>query len=156
MRKILAVLILVLSACSVEKRGAPGTNPNTEIDIGGQTENDSVEVIISAPRAAAVGDRVPVSIVVQNNRDRHVNLSLTGREIVFDIIVATSDSTVVWSRLGNAPVQQILQLKTLAPGESFTLYDYWHTTQPGTYFIGARLPTDAQPIVAEPVAITIR
>lgn len=156
MRKIISLFILTLAACSIEKRGAPGTDPYTEIDVGGQTENDSVEVIIATPRAAAVGDRVPVSVVVQNNRDRHVNLSLMGREIVFDIIVARDDSTIVWRRLGNTTVQQILQLKTLAPGESFTLYDYWQPTAPGSYLIGAQLPTDAQPLQAAAVPITIR
>lgn len=154
MRKIV-LLLLLLPACSVEERGAPGTNPHTEVQMPGQT-GDTVDVILSAPHAAAVGDDVPISIVVQNNRDRSVSLSLTGRELVYDIVVANADSTVVWQRLQDQTVQQILQLRTLPPHGSFTLYDRWIPMEPGNYIIGAQLPTDTEPLNAQPITITVR
>jgi hypothetical protein len=116
-----------------------------------------VTVIIAAPRAAAVGDRIPISVVVQNNRDRQVDLHLSGRgDPTFDIIVARADSTIVWRRLASATVMQILMLKPLAPSESFTVYDYWQPTEAGEYMIGAELPTDARPLQAKPAPIVIR
>jgi hypothetical protein len=156
MRKLFFAVLIFASACSIEERGAPGTNPNTEIDIGGQTSTDSVTVTIAAPRAAAVGDRIPISLVVQNNRDRGIELHLTGREPTFDIIVARSDSTIVWRRLASVSVMQILLLKPMAPAESFTVYDYWQPTEAGEYVIGAELPTDARPLQARPTSIVIR
>lgn len=149
-------LLVLVAGCSIEKRGAPGTDPYTELDVAGSTDKDSVGVVISAPVAARVGDQVPISVVVQNNRDRHIELSLTGRDILFDIIVARSDSTIAWQRLANATMQRIVQLKTLAPGESFTLSDRWKADEAGVFVIGAELPTDAQPLQAAPVSITIR
>ena len=156
MRKLFFAVLTLAAACSIEERGAPGTNPNTEIDIGGQTAMDSVTVSIEAPRAAAVGDRIPISLVVQNNRDRRIDLHLTGREPTFDIIVARSDSTIVWRRLASVSVMQIVLLKTMAPGESFTVFDYWQPTEAGDYVIGAELPTDTRALQAKPVSISIR
>ena len=156
MRKLFFAVLMFATACSIEERGAPGTNPHTEIDVGGQTSTDSVTVTIEAPRAAAVGDRIPISLVVQNNRDRRIELHLTGREPTFDIIVARADSTIVWRRLASTTVMQILLLKPMAPSESFTVFDYWQPTEPGEYIIGAELPTDGQPIQAKPAPIVIR
>ncbi|HEY0672551.1 MAG TPA: BsuPI-related putative proteinase inhibitor [Longimicrobiales bacterium] len=146
--------MLPFSACSIEKR--EGTAPNTEIDVGGQTKEDSVLISISAPRAAAVGDEIPISIVVENNRDRQIDLNLTGRDIVFDIVVARADSSIVWRRLAHTTVQQILHLKTLPARGAFTVSDRWMPTEPGEYTIGAELPTDSSPLQAEPVTITVR
>jgi hypothetical protein len=148
--------MLLLSACSIEHRGAPGTDADTELTMGEDTEGDTVSVTIAVPSAAAVGDEVPISIVVQNNRARHVDLNLTGREIVFDVVIARADSTIVWQRLRNATTQQILQLKTLGPNGSFTLYERWQPTEAGKFIISAELPTDGNPLQAEPVNITIR
>jgi hypothetical protein len=152
---MLGALAMALAACSIEER-AQGTDPNTEIDVGGSTQGDTVEVSITAPRAAAVGDEIPITIVVQNNRDRRIDLNLTGRDIVFDIVVANQDSVVVWQRLAQQTVQQILYLKTLEPRAAFTLSDRWRPTAPGEYVIGATLPTDSGPLHAAPVSITVR
>jgi hypothetical protein len=156
MRKLFFIAVLLIGACSVEKRSTQGTNPDVEIDVGGQTMTDSVTVTIAAPRAAAVGDRIPISIVVANRRDRQVELHLTGREPTFDIVVARADSTIVWRRLTSVTVMQILMLKPLNPGESFTVFDYWQPTEAGEYVIGAELPTDGNPLQAKPVTISIR
>lgn len=150
------LLLLPLCGCSIEKRGAPGTDPYIEIDVAGSTAHDSVEVIISAPRAAAVGDEVPISVVVQNNRERHIDLNLAGQQILFDIIVARADSTIAWQRLANSTAQHTVQHRTLAPGESFTLSDHWKAAEAGQFIIGAELPTDTRPLQAAPVTIVIR
>jgi hypothetical protein len=62
----------------------------------------------------------------------------------------------VWQRLRDVTIQQILQLRPLAAGESFGLSDRWQALIPGEYLVSARIPTDANPIVAAPVQLTIR
>lgn len=155
MRKLLFLLVL-LGACSIEKRGAPGTDPDAEVVMGGPPEVDSIEVFVSAPSYAVVGDAVPVSVVVRNNSDRRIDLHLTGREIAFDILVESTDSTLVWRRLANITLQQIVQLKPLDPNESFTLSDHWRALEPGEYTVRALLPTDGEPLRSDPVRIVIR
>ena len=155
MRKVILLLVLA-SACSIEKRGAPGTDPTAEVVVGGQSQADSIEVLISSPTYAVVGDDVPISVVVRNGTERRIDLHLTGRDIAFDIIVERPDSAVVWRRLAHVTVQQILQLKPLAPGESFTLSDRWRAYEPGEFRIRAELPTDGDPLYADPVAIVVR
>lgn len=155
MRKLM-VLVALVAACSIEKRGAPGTDRNSEVVLGEPPQADSVEVIIATPSFALIGDEVPISVVVRNNTDRRIELHLTGRDVVFDIFVMRPDSSVVWQRLANTTVQQILQLRPMAPRESFTLSDHWHATEPGEYLITASLPTDAAPLQAQPVRLTIR
>lgn len=155
MRAWLLLFLLPIS-CTIEKRGAPGTDPDTEVVIGGQAEGDSVALELTVPRVVRVGDDVPITIVVHNNRERAVDLHLTGRDIVFEIIVTRADSTVVWQRLRNAVVQPILQLKTMAPGESFTLSDRWQAAEAGEFVVSAQLPTDTKPLQPKPTRITVR
>jgi hypothetical protein len=154
MRK-LSLLLLLLSACSIEKRGAPGTDPTTDVTLAPAAPGDTVEVIISMPTFAVAGDEVPINVVVRNATDRPIELHLGGREITFNILVMRADSTLVWQRLRDAS-QQILQLKPLAAGESFTLGDRWNAAEPGNYMVTARLPTDAAPLVAAPVRLLVR
>src|SRR5688500_18062407 len=154
MRKLL-LLLLLSAACSIDKREAPGAGSELERNVPAQ-QDDSIQVTISAPHAAAVGDNVPISVVVQNQRNRPVDLHLTGREIVFDIMIVRPDSSTLWQRLQHGAVQQIVQLKRLQPREALTLYERWIATEPGTFIIGAKLPTDTDALVAEPVSIIIR
>jgi hypothetical protein len=156
MRKLIIVLLVLASACSIEKRGAPGTDPTAEVVVGGQSQADSIEVIISSPTYAKLGDAVPIGVVVRNNTDRRIDLHLTGRETVFDIFIERADSSLVWRRLANTAVQQILQLKPLAAGASFTLSDHWRPAEPGEFMVRAELPTDGTPLRSDPVRIVIR
>ena len=152
MRKLL--LLVLMAGCTLEKREAP--DANTEINIGDQTGGDSVLIRVSAPRTAALGDDVPITVVVQNNRERTLDLHLTGRDIVFDIVVARANKTIVWQRLANATIQSIVHLKRLEPGESFSLTDNWKASERGSFVIGAELPTDTKPLQAAAVGIAIR
>jgi hypothetical protein len=149
------LIVLIFASCTLERREAP--DADVEMNVGDQTGGDTVLVRISAPRTASVGDVVPITVVLQNNRERSIDLHLTGREIVYDIVIARANKSIVWQRLNpNATTQSIVQLKTLGPGESFTLTDNWTASEPGSFVIGAELPTDAQPLQAAPVGITIR
>jgi hypothetical protein len=141
------------TACSIEERGAPGTDPDTELELG--TENDSLEIKLTAPTTARVGDTVPITIEVRNVTMRTLELSLAGREIAFDIVVSR-ENEIVWQRLAGQTVPAILQLKTLRSGESFELKDVWRvTTAPGQYRIVGKILTDAAPLLTDSVTIAI-
>src|SRR5882762_7113905 len=87
---------------------------------------DSLSFAVVAPHAVRRGEPVPIRLQLTNTGARTLNLYLTGRTITFDIIVARSDGQVVWRRLEHVTSQQIVQVKTLAPGETFEMKDVWN------------------------------
>ena len=118
-----------------------------------------VEIVVP-PRAAA-GEPVPIAIRIANTADRPIELHLQGRTLVFDLIVSRGD-TVVWRRLEGESVTAILQLRMLAPGEVLELKDTWEQKDdkgrrvgPGEYSVTGTVPTDAAPLRAGPVTLTI-
>jgi hypothetical protein len=147
------LLILACTACSIEERGAPGTDPDTELELG--TENDSLEIKLIAPATARAGDAVPIAIEVRNVTMRTLELSLAGRQIAFDIVVSR-ENEIVWQRLAGQTVPAILQLKTLPSGESFELHDVWKVNAgPGNYSVVGSIITDAAPLQTDSVTIAI-
>lgn len=91
-----------------------------------------------------------------------MDLYLTGRTITFDIIVAGLDGQVVWRRLQHVATQQILQVKTLAPGETLELIDRWQQrtdagapVSAGDYSVTGVIPTDREPLRTTPVRLRI-
>jgi hypothetical protein len=117
---------------------------------------DSVRFTVNAPHTARVGHAVPITLRVTNTSNRGVDLYLMGRTVTFDIIVARSDGQVVWRRLEHESSQQILQIKMLAPGETFELKDVWkQTADPGEYTVQGVLPTDREPLKTPPVRLRI-
>ena len=145
-------VVLLLAACSIEERGAPGTDPDARLDLS--TGDDSITVTLTASPRVRRGDSVPIVISVKNTTARPLELALAGREIAFDI-VASRGGTVTWQRLAGQTIPSILQLKKLLPGESFELMDYWRPNDAGTYQIAAKILTDADPIEPSPISVTI-
>ena len=118
MRKLVFLFIPFFAACTIEQRGAPEPDSNAQVVVGPSDAADSVEVLISMPTLVAVGDEVPIAVVVRNNTNRRLDLHLSGRQTDFDIVIMRGDSTVVWERQQHA-VQQILQLRSLEPNAPF-------------------------------------
>lgn len=113
------------------------------------TPPDSLRLELVAPTTIRAGAPVPVALRLTNVADRPAELHLVGREIAFDIVVAREDGTVVWRRLTRAAIQGILQIRTLAPGETLELRDVWrqrsdagHPVPPGTYTLLGVVPTE--------------
>jgi hypothetical protein len=98
---------------------------------------------LSVPLSARVGERVPVVLRLTNTSNRPVEAHFVGRTIAFDIIVESANGAVVWRRLGEGAGQSILQLKTMAPGETIEWRDHWVPKAAGHYRIQGRLPSDA-------------
>lgn len=78
------------------------------------------------------------------NRSRlPVEAHFLGRTIVFDIVVAREDGTIVWRRLEKGAGPSILQVRTLKPGETMEWRDTWLPKEPGHYRVQGILPSDA-------------
>lgn len=117
---------------------------------------DSISFLVVAPDSVRRGEAVPLTLRLTNTGDRPVHLYLTGRTITFDIIVARADGQVVWRRLEHVTGQQILQVKTLAPGETMELKDVWKpAVDPGEYTLQGVLPTDGAPLRTAPRSLRI-
>lgn len=155
MRKLILIFLILPLACTLEQRGAPEPDATTEVVVGNPKRDDSVEVIIAMPSFAAVGDEVPIDLIVRNATNRRLELHLNGRQTNFDIVIMRPDSTLVWQRLGNS-VQQILQLRPLPPGESFVLQERWRAEVPGDYLVTAEIPTDTVPLRADAAKLIVR
>ena len=122
---------------------------------------DSMRVELVMPRTVEAGAAVPIAIRIANTTERPLELHLQGRTIAFDLIVRRRDA-VVWRRLEGAAVPAILQLRMLAPGEVLELADSWvqrdndgARVEPGEYSVSGTVPTDASPIHAGPLRLTI-
>ena len=95
-----------------------------------------------APRAR-VNRRAPVRLRLRNVSSRPVEAHFLGRTIVFDIVVAQGDGTVVWRRLEHGVGPSILQIRTLKPGEMMQWRETWLPREPGRYRVQGILPSDA-------------
>jgi hypothetical protein len=126
---------------------------------GGQPDSMRVEIVV--PPRVAVGAPVPITIRIGNPTARPIELHLQGRTVVFDLIVSRGDA-VVWRRLEGESVPAILQIRMLAPGEVLELKETWRQKDgtgrpvgPGEYSVTGMVPTDAAPLRAGPVTLTI-
>lgn len=115
---------------------------------------DPLRFTLVAPDSVRQGKPVLVTLRLANTSDRPVTLYLTGRTITFDIIVERAGE-VVWRRLNHVATQQIAQVKTLAPGETFELKDRWTAATPGDYTLRGVIPTDREPLRTAPTALRV-
>lgn len=122
---------------------------------------DSMRVEIVVPRSVAAGRPVPVTLRISNTSDRPIDLYLQGRPIAFDLTVQRGNE-VVWRRLEGATVSAILQIRTLAPGESLDLKETWkqknnagRRVDPGDYTVSGSVLTDREPLRTAPADLRI-
>jgi intracellular proteinase inhibitor BsuPI len=112
---------------------------------------------ISAPMSVPVGQPAPIVLRLTNVSDQPIEAHFLGRTIVFDIVVTTSDGTIVWRRLGEGAGQSILQIRTLGPGETMEWRDKWIPKRVGRYRVQGVLPSDSlEPRRTDWVEIDVR
>lgn len=116
-------------------------------------------VSLDVPGSVPAGATVPIKLRVRNATDAPLDLYLRGRDVTFDIAVSDSSGDAVWSRLGGEPVQAILQLRTLAPGETLELSHDWDQRSqrgalvtPGRYTVRGTVLTDGTTTLESPPA----
>lgn len=116
-------------------------------------------VSLEVPGSAPAGAVVAIKLRVTNSTATPLDLYLRGREVTFDIAIADSTGDAVWSRLRSEPIQAILQLRTLAPGEVLELSHDWDQTSqhgtavaPGRYTVRGTVLTDGTTNLESPPA----
>lgn len=108
-------------------------------------------VTLDIPDSVTSGAVVPIKLRVRNSTSVPLDLYLRGREVTFDIAITDSAGDAVWSRLQDEPIQAILQLRTLAPGEVMELGHEWdqrsqrgNQVPPGRYTVRGSILTDGR------------
>ena len=116
-------------------------------------------VSLDVPGSVAAGVTVPIKLRVRNTTTAPLDLYLRGRDVTFDIAITDSAGDAVWSRLTGEPVQAILQLRTLAPGEVLELSHDWDQRSqrgspvaPGRYTVRGTVLTDGTTTLESPPA----
>lgn len=102
----------------------------------------TLEFTLSAPTRSRVGATVFLILRLRNPSHRPVEAHFLGRTIVFDIVAARADGSIVWRRLAKGAGPSILQIRTLAPGETMEWRDGWQPREPGHYRLQGILPSD--------------
>lgn len=95
-------------------------------------------------------------MVARNTGTAPLELSLRGREIVFDIEVRDSAGAVVWRRLEGRTTTMILRLEVIQPGREIIMETRWTPRAAGKYTITGVLPTDGEPFRTAAVDFTVR
>jgi intracellular proteinase inhibitor BsuPI len=126
------------------------------------TPPESLRLETDVPAQVRVGEGVPITLRATNAGPKPLELYLMGRSPTFDVVITGPKGAVIWRRLEGQTVQAILQLRTLAPGETLELRDHWDQRSrrgqpvgPGTYVVQGTLITDAQPLRTPAVTLRI-
>jgi hypothetical protein len=125
---------------------------------------DSPKVELQVPGEVRAGAPVAMTLRVTNTSDRPLDLYLRGRPVAFDLIVRRADGSVAWRRLAGAMIAMVLQVRTLAPGETLELSDEWDQrssdekpVEPGDYtVVGSLLRDTPASLDSPPVPLRIR
>lgn len=119
--------------------------------FGARMTDDPLQFTITAPREVRAGAPVTFTLRLTNTGTTPAQAYFLGREITFDVVVADSTGAVVWRRLEGAVIPGILQVRTLAPGETLEFRTEWRQrtdtgrrVAAGEYDVWGLLPSDAR------------
>jgi hypothetical protein len=143
-RFVLMLPLLALGGC-----GGAGHNP--EVEVHAQPSPvpapAPLHLRLEAPDTVRAGRQVPLRLVLENRGETPIEVELVGSPIAFDLQVLTAGGEVVWSRLDGVPIEDILQPRTLAPGQAIVFADHWNQRDgrgrrvaPGPYRLRGVLP----------------
>ena len=146
--------LIALEACGTDSKA--GSSADTVVTDQTQPQADSLRVSIHAPTEVQVGDSVPIELRIENVTPSTLSVNLQGRDIVFDIVVSTTDGNPIWRRLQGQTTQSILRIETLAAGQILRLRDVWRAGAAGDFRVRGVVPTDAAPLQTEVVSVRVR
>src|SRR5690606_18661121 len=72
---------------------------------------------LELPPRVRAGEPVPLRLVLENHGFHPEEVDMSGETLAFDAVVFSLDGFEVWSRLEMSFMPQILQTRTLGPGE---------------------------------------
>lgn len=106
-------------------------------------------LLLEAPDEVEVGQTVNLKLIWRNLTDKPVELSLGGRP-AYDFVVTTHDGKEVWRWLEGQVVQDILEIKTVGPGQKLEFVLEWQPVDqagaalaPGNYLAHGILNLEA-------------
>jgi hypothetical protein len=101
----------------------------------------------------SLGESIPIRLLLENRGTLPVEIEMTGEPLAFDFVVRSSDGEEVWRRLEGVPVESILNVLPIAPGEILEFADVWHQQRngggqvpPGEYTVQGLLPVVGEPL----------
>lgn len=150
-RRWAGLLALVAGGCGdagvADCAGSPDTAVGDRGEMPLPVEGVLVRLVI--PDAVAPGEMVPMTIRLTNTTSDARALYLRGREVTLDVAITDSAGNEVWRLLPGDPIPAIVQLRTLAAGDTIELRHEWNqvTRQggrlpDGTYTVRAEVLTD--------------
>lgn len=77
------------------------------------------------PEKLARGAAVTITLRIHNRTHQHLDLTLRGRAVTFDVEIARATGPVVWRMLEDEIVPAIALLRTLDPDERIELQAQW-------------------------------
>lgn len=122
----------------------------------------SLGLRLEAPAEVRSGEPVTLRLVLENRGDEPAEVELGGDPVAFDFVITADDGAEVWSRLEGVAVSDILQSRTLAPGETIEFTESWEQrgndgrrVRPGTYRVRGILPVVPDGWATDPQTMTI-
>lgn len=140
--------LLAVGAFVTCDRGVERTDPPPDTARRAAIVNapESLAVTVDVPRDVRAGQAVAIVLRVRNTSSRPVDLYLTGREPVLDVIVTRAAGDTVWHRLAAETIPAIAMIRPLAAGETMETAARWDqrtgagaAVGAGEYLIRARL-----------------
>jgi Intracellular proteinase inhibitor len=145
---LLSMAILGFDGCSHQ-----AGNPNRPED----------PLSLEAPNEVEVGQTVNLKLIWRNLTNQPVELTLGGRP-PYDFVVTTSEGKEVWRWLEGQTVQEILEIKTVGPGQKLEFTLEWQPVDqagaalaPGNYLAQGILNLDPPATLkTKPKPLTVR
>lgn len=143
-----------LASCQAASPDGDEAPPDpSPADERASSVHHSLSLRLILPDTTRHAQPISMTLRVENTSDRPVDLYLTGRPVAFDLIVTDARDDVVWRRLEDAVIPAILQVRTLAPGETLELEDSWdqrsnagELVPPGDYSVRGELLAEEAPL----------
>jgi hypothetical protein len=118
---------------------------------------------LEAPDEVEVGQTVYLKLIWRNLTDRPVELTLGGRP-PYDFVVTTYEGKEIWRWLAGQTVQDILEIKTVDPGQRLEFMLEWRPVDqagadlpPGRYLVQGILNLDPPAVLkTKPKPLIIR
>jgi hypothetical protein len=124
-------------------------------------ESQGPVLTLEAPTRVSFGQSVVLKLKVKNTGQKALDLYLSGRP-AYDFVVMGADGTEIWEWLHGQPVQLILEIKKLHPGQELEFRAEWNqhdnTGRPvaaGTYLLKGILNLELQKLETEPRTLEI-
>ncbi|MCI0432095.1 MAG: BsuPI-related putative proteinase inhibitor [Gemmatimonadetes bacterium] len=160
-----AILLITLLGCDGSAPPPPPDDTVAQERTNADTPvtEDSLRLSLEATATSSPARRIRFDVRLANLTDRPLDVFLTGRTLIFDIVVSDDAGREVWRRLHGESLQSILRVERILPRGALEMHHVWEVrtnagepVPPGDYEAIAVLPTDGEPLRTPPVRLRIQ